>query len=170
MTRECTRAQTTTSYDSRYMECTPGYIRWRSSRRLESRPPRSRRSSRAIDGGPVFGLDVRAPSFVCSFVPSRRSSSTLSVSDVHTLDRENHRPRAQRRHAHTRRAWHGSGGSQQEVVVEREINTLSFREARENKAACRQAMLGELTLWYEFGVFQRAQSDSARTPSIVVGS
>ena len=37
MTRECTRAQTTTSYDSRYMECTPGYIRWRSSRRLESR-------------------------------------------------------------------------------------------------------------------------------------
>ena len=23
MTRECTRAQTTTSYDSRYMECTP---------------------------------------------------------------------------------------------------------------------------------------------------
>ena len=37
MTRECTRAQTTTSYDSRYMECTPRYIRWRSSRRLESR-------------------------------------------------------------------------------------------------------------------------------------
>ena len=49
MTRECTRAQTTTSYDSRYMECTPGYIRWRSSRRLESR--RRRRTDDARDRG-----------------------------------------------------------------------------------------------------------------------
>ena len=49
MTRECARAQTTTSYDSRYMECTPGYIRWRSSRRLESR--RRRRTDDARDRG-----------------------------------------------------------------------------------------------------------------------
>ena len=49
MTRECTRAQTTTSYDSRYMECTPRYIRWRSSRRLESR--RRRRTDDARDRG-----------------------------------------------------------------------------------------------------------------------
>ena len=49
MTRECTRAQTTTSYDSRYMECTSGYIRWRSSRRLESR--RRRRTDDARDRG-----------------------------------------------------------------------------------------------------------------------
>ena len=103
---ECTRAQTTTSYDSRYMECTPGYIRWRSSRRLESRPPRSRRSSRAIDGARTRFRPRRSRaivrSFVRSFVPSRRSSSTLSVSDVHTLDRENHRPRGTRRR---RRRW-----------------------------------------------------------------
>jgi hypothetical protein len=106
MTRECARAQTTTSYDSRYMECTPGYIRWRSSRRLESRPPRSRRSSRAIDGARTRFRPRRSRaivrSFVRSFVPSRRSSSTLSVSDVHTLDRENHRPRGTRRR---RRRW-----------------------------------------------------------------
>ena len=38
-----------TSYDSCYMECTPGYIRWRSSRRLESR--RRRRTDDARDRG-----------------------------------------------------------------------------------------------------------------------
>ena len=49
MTRECTREQITTSYDSFYMGCTPGYIRWRSSRRLESR--RRRRTDDARDRG-----------------------------------------------------------------------------------------------------------------------
>ena len=135
MTRECTRAQTTTSYDSRYMECTPGYIRWRSSRRLESRPPRSRRSSRAIDGARTRFRPRRSRaivrSFVRSFVPSRRSSSTLSVSDVHTLDRENHRPRGTRRR---RRRWDEIVFELLTVLVRRAVSERTLEDVRDVSA------------------------------------
>ena len=93
MTRECTRAQTTTSYDSRYMECTPGYIRWRSSRRLESRPPRSRRSSRAIDGARTRFRPRRSRAIVRSFVRSFVRSIASFVVDALGVRRPHAGPR-----------------------------------------------------------------------------
>ena len=93
MTLECTRAQTTTSYDSRYMECTPGYIRWRSSRRLESRPPRSRRSSRAIDGARTRFRPRRSRAIVRSYVRSFVRSIASFVVDALGVRRPHAGPR-----------------------------------------------------------------------------
>ena len=56
-----------------------------------------------------------------------------------------------RRNEHYVIVLHTSG--RREVVVDREMNIPSLSEARTNEVKVRQAVLDELTRWYELGAF-----------------